>query len=341
MLAELVGFSFSIDEGEAWYVSANYFKNIPDKYTPPPAPELRPNTTRELAYILDQLKPVLVDDKRRKTGQNLKYDMLVLACYDIDVKGTCFDTLIASHLLDPSARQLNIDLLAEKHFNIRKIKTTDLIGTGSRQITMLEVPLEQIGEYACEDADVALRLHNRLVPEIEAAQLNRLLQEQELPLVPVLIEMEKTGVMLDTVMLKEMSDEFQVEISSLEKDVYELAGEPFNLNSTQQLADVLYNKLSLPTGKKTKLGFSTDISELERLAPLHELPRKLLRYRHLAKLKSTYIDALPALIHPITGRVHTSYSLTVAATGRLSSTDPNLQNIPIPVSYTHLRAHET
>ncbi|MDP8238897.1 MAG: DNA polymerase I [Candidatus Hatepunaea meridiana] len=329
MQAELVGLSFAIEEGEAWYVAVNYFKDIPEEYKQPALPHLRPNTSRELTYILDQLKPLLTEENLPKTGQNLKYDVLVLRCYDIDIKGIAFDTMIASHLLDSSARQHNLDLLAQLHLNIRKIPISNLIGKGSKQISMADVDIEEIYRYACEDADVTLRLHNFFHPTIKENNFSKLLQEQELPLIPVLTGMEQTGVKLDTDLLSKMSTEFQSEIEQLELDVHELAGQPFNLNSTQQLADILYNKLGLPSGKKTKSGFSTNIAELERLAPVHELPRKLLRYRHLAKLKSTYIDALPALIHPITGRVHTSYTLTVAATGRLSSTDPNLQNIPI------------
>jgi DNA polymerase-1 len=329
MRAKLVGMSFAIEKDEAWYLSVNYFKDVPDDYKAPSPPLLRPNATREALYILDQLSSFFTDANIPKTGQNLKYDMLVLSCYDIEVKGMVFDTLIASHLLNPSARQLNLDHLALTKLNVRMIPITQLIGSGSKQISMADVPLEEISEYAAEDADIALQLHQLLLPEIKSNNLHTLLSEQEIPLVPVLIDMEKTGVKLDTDLLAEMSGEFQLEIESLENEVYDLAGQSFNLNSTQQLAVVLYEKLGLPAGKKTKTGYSTNISELERLAPVHELPRKLLRYRHLTKLKSTYIDALPALIHPITGRVHTSYNLTIAATGRLSSTDPNLQNIPI------------
>lgn len=329
MRAELVGMSFAIEKDEAWYVSVNYFKDVPTDYKAPSPPLLRPDASRETSYILDKLNLFFANANIPKTGQNLKYDMLVLSCYDIDVKGMVFDTLIASHLLNPSARQLNLDHLALTRLNVRMIPITQLIGSGSKQISMADVPLEEISEYAAEDADIALQLHQLLLPEIKSNNLNKLLSEQEIPLVPVLIDMEKTGVKLDTDLLAEMSGEFQLEIESLENEVYDLAGQSFNLNSTQQLAVVLYEKLGLPAGKKTKTGYSTNIAELERLAPVHELPRKLLRYRHLAKLKSTYIDALPALIHPITGRVHTSYNLTIAATGRLSSTDPNLQNIPI------------
>lgn len=329
MQAELVGMSFSVNEHEAYYLSVNYFKGVPEDYKAPEPPVLRPHTSRILAFILDRLKSLYENPDIPKTGQNLKYDMLVLACYDIRVEGLAFDTMIASHLLDPSTRQHNLDILAETHLGFTKIPTTQLIGKGKTQITMDAVSLEEITTYACEDADIALRLTNYFKPRIEEAGLERLMQDQELKLLPVLLDMEKTGVALDTDLLAEMSTEFQSEIDGLELEVYKLAGMQFNLNSTQQLADVLFNKLGLPPGKKTKFGFSTDISELERLAPLDEVPQKLLRYRHLTKLKSTYIDALPRLIHPITGRVHTSYSQTIAATGRLSSTDPNLQNIPI------------
>ena len=329
MSAELVGMSFSIEEKHGWYVAANFFKGVPQNFSPPPQPTLRENTSRELAFILEKLKPIYADKNLPKTGQNLKYDILVLSCYDVTVGGVAFDTMLASHLLDSSARQHNIDVLAEKHLDYRKIPTKRLIGSGSKQISMADVALDTITEYACEDTDIALRLTNLFKPGIAEEGLGTLLMEQELPLIPVLVRMEKWGVTLDTELLNRMSIEFQVEMDENESDVHALAGYEFNLNSTQQLADVLFNKLGLPTGRKTKFGFSTDISELERLAPIHDLPKKLLRFRHLSKLKSTYIDALPLMINPLTGRVHTSYSQTVAATGRLSSTDPNLQNIPI------------
>jgi len=329
MQAELVGMSFSIREYQAWYVSANHFSGVPEDWVQPPSPDLRPQTSRELAYILEQLRPIYANQQPAKTGQNLKYDILVLSCYDVPVAGVVFDTMIASHLLDPSARQHNLDLLAEMHLDYRKIPTSQLIGTGARQISMADVPLPQISEYACEDADIALRLTNYFRPRVADGGFEQLLTEQELPLMPVLVAMERRGVALDTGLLSEMSAGFQTEMDGLVSQVHEAVGYEFNLNSTQQLADVLYGKLQLPSGRKTKFGFSTDIGELERLAPVHEVPRMLLRYRHLTKLKSTYIDALPQMTHPITGRVHTSYTQTVAATGRLSSTDPNLQNIPI------------
>jgi len=329
MRAELVGMSFSFEEGEAFYVSAIGFEGVPVDFLTSPNPRLRPQCTRELAYILSKLTPFYTSPTIPKSGQNLKYDLLVLSCYDIEVRGVAFDTLLASFMLDPSARLHGIDQLAEIHLGMRKIPTSSLIGTGAKQITMAEAPVEAVSEYACEDADAALRLTNLFFPRVRQQQMERLLYQLELPLVPVLLMMEKTGVALDTRLLMELSREFAAEAEKLVDEVHEMAGMPFNLNSTQQLADVLYNRLGLPTGRKTKFGFSTDTDELERLAPIHELPAKLLRYRHLTKLKSTYIDALPQLIHPITRRVHTSYSQTIAITGRLSSTDPNLQNIPI------------
>jgi len=329
MRAELVGMSFAFEEGEAYYVSAIGFEGVPAGFVAPDAPHLRPHCSRDLAYILAQLAPFYASPDIPKSGQNLKYDLLVLSCYEIEVKGVVFDTLLASFILDPSARLHGIDQLAEIHLGMRKIPTSSLIGSGAKQITMAEVPIETVSEYACEDADAALRLTNLFLPRVEKEGMSRLLYQQELPLVAVLLQMEKTGVALDTRLLMELSREFATEAERLVGEVHDLAGMPFNLNSTQQLAEVLYNRLGLPTGRKTKFGFSTDTDELERLAPIHELPAKLLRYRHLTKLKSTYIDALPQLIHPITRRVHTSYSQTIAITGRLSSTDPNLQNIPI------------
>jgi len=329
MRAELVGLSFSIREGEAWYVAANYFENVPLDFVQPAKPHLRPNCSLELIYILDKLKSVLTNASIQKTGQNLKYDFLVLKCYNIEVQGLAFDTMLASYTLDPSARQHGMDVLAETHLNYRKIPTSQLIGSGAKQISMELAPLEQVTQYACEDADIALRLTNYFLPKLAKERLESLFHNTELPLLPVLLDMEYTGVQLDLALLKELSIEYQEEMDGLITQIFDSAGMRFNLNSTQQLADVMFNKLGLPAGRKTKFGYSTDIDELERLASMHEVPAKLLRYRRLSKLKSTYIDALPQMAHPITGRVHTSFSQTTAATGRLASTNPNLQNIPI------------
>ncbi len=329
MRAELVGLSFAVTAGEAWYVAVNHFEKLPAAYQPPPAPRLRPNASPETLFILNRLQPVFHDASIAKTGQNLKYDLQVLSCYDVAVEGVVFDTMIASFLLDTTGRQHNLDVLAETYLGLTKIPTSKLIGSGSKQLSMAEVDLDEVREYACEDADVALQLTNLFQPRIESEGLTELMCRQEIPLLEVLRTMEHTGVALDVELLKVLSEEFAVECDRLQEEIYRAAGAEFNLNSTQQLAEVLYTRLKLPAGRKTKFGYSTDIAELERLAPVHEVPAKLLRYRHLAKLKSTYIDALPLLIHPLTGRVHTTFSQTVAATGRLSSTDPNLQNIPI------------
>lgn len=329
MRAELVGFSFSIREKQGWYVSVNFFKDVPVEFSPSEAPYLRPDITRELSFIFTKLKPILESKSIPKTGQNLKYDAQVIACYEVELNGIVFDTMIASHILDSASRQNNLDFLAEKHLEIIKVPTKNLIGSGAKQISMLDVPLNVISKYASEDADIALRLTNLFRFRIEKNDFSQIYYQQEIPLIEVLRKMEHNGVSLDLDLLSEMSTEFQYEMNELEIAIYKSSGSKFNLNSTQQLADVLFDKLRLPAGRKTKSGYSTDIRELTRLAPVHEVPEKLLRFRHLAKLKSTYIDALPKLIHPITGRIHTNYSQTIAITGRLSSNNPNLQNIPI------------
>jgi DNA polymerase-1 len=231
--------------------------------------------------------------------------------------------------LNPGARQLNLDSLSLEYLQHTKIPTEELIGRGRNQISMREVPLEKISEYACEDADCAYRLKAVLEPKLEQENLMDLFHEIEMPLMPVLMIMEKNGVRLDTEILEEQSSELEKMLGGLEGDIYSLAGKEFNINSPKQLAVVLFDELQLPVTKKTKTGPSTDVDVLTNLARLHELPRKLLDYRQLAKLKNTYVDSLPKLINPYTGRVHTSFNQTVAATGRLSSSDPNLQNIPI------------
>jgi len=332
MLGELVGLSFAVRENDsvvAYYVTVNHFTDIPAQYVQPEPPYLRPACSRNTAYILSRIAPLLANPSIPKCGQNLKYDLLVLSCYGVSVEGVVCDTLLASQILDSGARQHNLDFLSETHLGVRKIPTSHLIGSGSKQITMDQVALEEIAEYAAEDADCALRLAELFMPRIAGEGYSKLMAEQELPLLPLLVKIERTGFALDLELLKSMSVEFQTEMDKILIEVQETVGFPFNLNSTQQLADILYNRIGLPVGRKTKFGYSTDNDELERLAALHTLPRQILRNRHLAKLKSTYLDALAGLIHPITGRVHTSYTQTMTATGRLSSSDPNLQNIPI------------
>lgn len=331
MQAELVGISFSTEPGAAYYLTVNHFQGPPSGYSSSLYTPLRPTISPSLCFILETLKPLLEDERYKKYGQNLKYDLLALKCYGIEVKGVEFDTMIASYLLDPTARQHGIDYMAETYLGLRKIPTAQLIGKGAHQLSMAEVPVDQVCEYACEDADVALRLVLYFRQQLKKNQMERLFYELEIPLMMVLLQMEFNGVKLDVDYLSQLSRQFQEEMDDLEREIYELAGLKFNINSTQQLAEVLYQRLKLPKGRRTKLGYSTDNEELERLRQEADspIPGKLLRYRHLAKLKSTYIDALPRMIHPLTGRVHTSYSQTSTATGRIASSDPNLQNIPI------------
>ncbi len=329
MRAEIVGLSFSVCEGEAFYVPVQVAPGRDG------APELLLDeegpTGAGFPFFSagDLLRPLFEDPSLKKCGQNVKYDLLVLARHGIRVASVAFDTMVASYLLNPSQRQHNLDALSLEHFNYKKISTKSLIGSGKNQISMREVEVERVAEYACEDADYTFRLQQFFRPRLEQGGLMELFEQVELPLIEVLMEMEMTGVALDLQFLQQMSHELEAELGKLVADIYELAGEEFNLNSPQQLARILFTRLKLPPQRRTKKGFSTDADVLERLARLHPLPRKLLDYRELSKLKSTYVDALPRLVNPETGRVHTSYNQAVAATGRLSSSDPNLQNIPI------------
>ncbi len=325
MMAEIVGFSFSCKEGEAFYVPVSAPPEGADPYA---HLTMQPKQGGEID-LREALGPILSDESLAKNAQNAKYDILVLSQYGIRVRGLRFDTMLASYLLNPTGRQHNLDLLALEHLNIKKIPTSELIGKGKKQISMRDVPLNLVARYACEDADVTERLRRLFEPRLKEAGLWELFQEVEIPLIPVLVHMEETGVALDRPYLEAMSRDMEQQLRALEETIYEMAGERFNINSTQQLARILFEKLKLPTGRRTKTGYSTDAAVLEKLAKDYELPRKLLEYREISKLKSTYVDALPRLINPRTGRVHTSYNQTVAATGRLSSSDPNLQNIPI------------
>ncbi|MBN1479077.1 DNA polymerase I [candidate division KSB1 bacterium] len=318
MRAELVGLSFSCQDGIAYYIPVRGSQEITTETKP-----------LDLKFVLSRLKPIFEDESILKCGHNAKYDIIILSHYDIAVKGLSFDSMVASYLLDPSLRQHNLDALALAHFNVKKIPTSRLIGSGSKQITMDMAPIEQVAEYACEDADITWRLWRLLEPQLEEKNLKKLMDKVEVPLIHVLAAMEKAGVAIDEPYMNRMSKELETELVSLEKKIYELAGVKFNINSPKQLGKVMFEDLGLPVIRKTKTGYSTDVSVLEELAKEHELPKQILEFRQFAKLKSTYVDALPKLIHPKTGRLHTSYNQTVAATGRLSSSDPNLQNIPI------------
>ena len=314
MSAELVGLSFCCRAGEAFYVPVR----APQDFS-----------LLSLERVLDRLRPLFANSSTPKCGHNVKYDMLVLAQHGIDVSGVDFDTMVASYLLNPSARQHNLDALSLSLLNVKKIPTSSLIGSGARQTTMDQVDVEKVKNYACEDADMTWRLRVILAAEMKDSHLHDLYNQVEMPLVGVLLQMERTGVSVDTHYLAEMSEKLSDDLKGLEVEIYRIAGEPFNINSPKQLSAILFDRLKLPAARRTKTGYSTDVNVLEELARQHELPKQILIYRQLAKLKSTYVDALPRLINPVTGRLHTSFNQTVAVTGRLSSSEPNLQNIPI------------
>lgn len=325
MRAEIVGIALAMKAGEAYYLPVHVETSGGRR-------EILLKGSGDLfggVSIATSLKELLENPQIAKSGHNIKYDMLVLARHGIELAGVAFDTMVASYLINPTLRQHNLDALALEHLNYVKQPTSDLIGTGKKQLSMLDVDVDKLAAYACEDADITLRLHDLFVPILKKSQLVDLLHNVELPLISVLMDVEKTGVALDLAFLAEMSAEMGQKLDALVARIYDLADEEFNINSTQQLGEILFEKLKLPKKKRTKTGYSTDASVLEDLARIHDLPKTLLEYRELTKLKSTYVDALPNLIHPETGRIHTSYNQTVAATGRLSSSDPNLQNIPI------------
>ena len=312
LTAGLVGMSFAVKENEAWYV-------------PVPADK------EEAAKVVAHFSPALQNRKSQKIGQNIKFDIIVLRKYGVRVTGPLFDTMIAHYLLNPELRH-GMDYLAETYLKYKPVPISQLIGPkGKNQLCMRDVPLAQIAEYAAEDADVTLKLKNFFAPELKKAGIESLFFDIEMPLIYVLVEMEVTGVKLDTVALKQSSEELTAALNNLEKEIYELAGVKFNINSSKQVGEVLFEHLKIEEkAKKTKTGsYSTSEDILEKMRSKHPVVGKLLEYRGLKKLLSTYIDALPELINPETGKLHTSFNQTVTATGRLSSTNPNLQNIPI------------
>ncbi|MBC7348652.1 MAG: DNA polymerase I [Candidatus Aminicenantes bacterium] len=315
--ARLVGLSFSLQPGEAFY--------IPLRHHYPLAPPQLPAD-----YVLSELKPLLENPAIKKIGQNIKYDYIVLNREGLTLRGLQHDTMVLSYLLEPNWGKHNLDKLAAYYLQEAKIPFDSLVGKGKKQLTMDLVPVDRASEYACQDAHLALSLSRVLWPKVEARKLDRLYLNIELPLIEVLAEMEMAGVRLDLKLLRELGKELDKQLHRLEKQIYELAGQEFNINSPQQLSQVLFYKLNLPASKKTRTTrrLSTATEILEELAPLHPLARAVLEYRQLAKVKSTYTDSLVELVNPETGRVHTSYNQTVTATGRLSSSDPNLQNIP-------------
>ncbi|MUK29382.1 DNA polymerase I [Aliivibrio fischeri] len=318
MVANLIGLSFAVEEGEAAYVPvAHDYLDAPEQL--------------DRDWVLEQLKPYLEDDNKAKVGQNLKYDASVLARYDIEMKGIKFDTMLESYVYNSVAGKHNMDSLALRYLQHNTISFEEIAGKGKKQLTFNQIALEQAAPYAAEDADITLRLHHVLNAKLEADEkLKSVFTDIELPLVSVLSRMERKGVYIDDMLLSAQSLEIGQRLDELEKAAFEVAGEEFNMNSPKQLQTILFEKMELPVIKKTPSGAaSTNEEVLQELALDYPLPKLILEYRGLAKLKSTYTDKLPKMINPSTGRVHTSYHQAVTATGRLSSTDPNLQNIPI------------
>lgn len=319
MQAEVVGVSFAVEIGEAAYV--------PVSHNYPGAPE-------QLAadWVFEQLKPLLESEEHAKVGQNLKYDKSVLANHGIELKGIAFDTMLESYVLDSTSGRHDMDSMAERFLNHKTIHFEDIAGKGAKQLTFDQIPLDQAGPYAAEDADITLRLHKHLWSKLEPLEgQQKLFNELEVPLLSVLSRIERTGVRIDSEMLATQSQELATRMHELEQRAYEIAGRTFNMGSPKQIGQIFFEELGLPVISKTPKGApSTAESVLQELAEMgHELPTAILEHRGLAKLKSTYTDKLPDMIDPNTGRVHTSYHQAVAATGRLSSSDPNLQNIPI------------
>ena len=318
MKAKLVGLSFSVKSDEAFYIPlAHDYPDVPDQLA--------------LKTVLNLLKSVLENPGIKKIGQNIKYDWMVLKRHGINLAGVVFDTMLASYLINPSKRAHNLDQIALDFLDHKTITYQDVTGKGKKGVSFARVPLETAGPYSCEDADITLMAYHVLKPMLEDASLVQLLKKVEMPLIPVLMKMEMTGVCVDKKKLRDLSASFENQLKGLESRIYSIAGEEFNIRSSQQLGHILFEKLKLPVQKKTrkKTAYSTDVNVLTALADKHELPELILRHRTLAKLKSTYTDALLDLVHPETEKIHTSYNQTVTATGRLSSSDPNLQNIPI------------
>ncbi|MGH2447834.1 MAG: DNA polymerase I [Chloroflexota bacterium] len=313
LAASLVGLSFASRAGEGWYVPVGHVEG-----------EQLP-----VEVVLEALRPVLEDQSVRKIGHNLKYDFLVLAQHGVNLAGLSFDTMLAAYLINPTSRSFSLASQAMIELGLEMTPIEELIGKGKSQITMDRVSIERTAVYAAADADVSLRLREPLAAKLDGMQLQKLFEQVEMPLLSVLARMELIGVGLDTAVLGAMSQEMSEEIGRLEGRIYELAGRRFNISSTQQLGQLLFTELKLPSGRRTKTGYSTDSDTLQALSGKHEIVDLILEYRQLIKLKNTYVDALPSLISPRDRRVHTDFNQTVAATGRLSSSNPNLQNIPV------------
>ncbi len=312
--AGLVGISICHKTGEAYYVPVNVEGVLPQN------------------EVLDAFRELFASEQITKVAHNFKFDYLMLHRNGLHIKGPAFDTMVAAYLID-SSQKLKMDELSQKYLDYTPIPITKLIGEGKKQKSMADIPAEEVYEYACEDADITLRLYEILKDRLAEDELGEIAMEVDFPLIAVLAEMEEKGIKVDTGKLEAFSEELLSDLQDLQAQIYEKAGEEFNVNSPQQLGQILFEKLGLPSGKKTKTGrYSTSESVLSDLAVKYELPSLVLDFRQISKLKSTYVDALPELINPDTGRIHSEFNQTVAATGRLSSSNPNLQNIPIRTS---------
>jgi DNA polymerase I len=364
--AELVGLSFSFRPQEAWYLPANLATpifgpgergqtareraalsapggdmfaagdsaRVQTRGTGTPGDPLRPPPGSDLERFLADIQPVLEDPRVAVAGQNCKYDLLVLARYGVRPARVAFDTMLASYCLDAHQSQHGLDFLALKHLGFTKIPTSALIGKGKAQISMWDVPPERCGEYSCEDADITFRLMRMFAGQLESDPVLPVFRDMEMPLLRVLEDMERAGIAIDTAHLHALSVQMAGRLETLTREIHELAGGPFNIGSPKQLGEVLFEKLKVHEQlgvkriRRTKTGWSTDAEVLDALAE-HAIIARILEHRQVSKLKGTYVDSLPELVHPATGRIHTSYNQAVAVTGRLSSTDPNLQNIPV------------
>lgn len=318
--AQLVGISLSISPGEAYYIPVGHIQSIDQQ---------DPGTQLPQAYVLEKLKPILEDAKISKYMHNAKYDMLVMTLHGITIRGLAFDTMVGAYLTDPGRRGLGLKDQVFQRLGIVMTPIAELIGTGSKMISMAQVPIRLAADYAGADADMTLRLVEPIRDELRRHNLLGLYNSIESPLLPVLLQMEMHGVALDTHFLSELETRLSEQVKALEKEIYASVGHQFNINSTKQLGDILFTELKLPAGKKTKTGYSVSADVIENLRGKHPMVDYLLEYRQLTKLKSTYVDGLLALKDPVTSRVHTSFNQTVASSGRLSSSNPNLQNIPV------------
>jgi len=326
--ADIVGLSFSLSPGKAYYVPLLFPEENRNE------PWFALSAAERKTLVMTSLKPVLENPRIKKYGQNIKFDWLVLKYNDIHLQGVAFDTMVAAYLINPSSRRFSLDIICMEYLQEKKMTADELIGSGKNQKGMQEVSLDIITEYACEDADVVFRLKDILAPKLSEYNLQDLFHTVEMPFVKVLMELEENGVAVDKELLQSLSQEMKTRLLSIEQEIYEIAGEEFNINSTQQLGAILFEKMKIQVElgikrvKRTKTGYCTNEQVLQSLS-VHPLPRKLLDYRKYKKLKSTYVDALPKLIHPQTGRIHASFNQTVTVTGRISTSKPNLQNIPI------------